>query len=114
MTGLPRLAKAGLAMTTNFNHMKIRPLADNVLVKQTKADEVTSFGLVLPGKDEKKPEGDVVAVGPGKMLKNGERAVMEVKVGDHVILKNWGGEKVELDKEEYKIMSQEDILAVVE
>jgi len=94
--------------------MKIRPLGDNVLVKQTKVDEVTSFGLVLPGKDEKKPEGDVVAVGPGKMLDNGQRAVMEIKVGDHVVLKNWGGEKVELDKEEYKIMSQDDILAVVE
>ena len=48
--------------------MKIRPLGDNVLVKQAKVDEVTSFGLVLPGKDEKKPEGEVVAVGPGKML----------------------------------------------
>ena len=94
--------------------MKIRPLGDNVLVKQTKADEVTSFGLVLPGKDEKKPEGDVVAVGPGKMLDNGQLSQMQVKVGDHVILKNWGGEKVELDKEEYKIVSQEDILAVVE
>ncbi len=94
--------------------MHIRPLGDNVLVKQTKADEVTSFGLVLPGKDEKKAEGEVVAVGPGKMLKSGERAAMEVKPGDKVILKNWGGEKVELDKEEYKIVSQEDILAVIE
>ena len=94
--------------------MQIRPLGDNVLVKQTKADEVTSFGLVLPGKDEKKPEGDVVAVGPGKLLKNGERGIMEVKVGDHVILKNWGGEKIEIGKEEYKIMSQDDILAIVE
>ena len=70
--------------------------------------------MVLPGSDEKKPEGDVVAVGPGKLLKSGERAPMEVKVGDHVVLKNWGGEKVELDKEEYKIVSQDDILAVVE
>lgn len=94
--------------------MQIKPLGDNVLVKQTKADEVTSFGLVLPGKDEKKPEGDVVAVGPGKLLKNGERGIMEVKVGDHVILKNWGGEKIEIGKEEYKIMSQDDILAIVE
>jgi chaperonin GroES len=94
--------------------MRIRPLGDNVLVKQAKVDEVTSFGLVLPGKDEKKPEGEVVAVGPGKPLKSGERAAMEVKVGDRVVLKNWGGEKVELDKEEYKIVSQEDILAVIE
>jgi chaperonin GroES len=94
--------------------MKIRPLGDNVLVKQVKADEVTSFGLVLPDKDEKKAEAEVVAIGPGKLLKNGERGAMEVKVGDKVLLKNWGGEKVEIGKEEYKVVSQEDILAVLE
>ena len=92
--------------------MQLRPLGDNVLVKQIKADEVTSFGLVLPGKDEKKPEGEVVAIGPGKLLESGPRSVMEVKVGDKVLLKNWGGEKVELDKQEYKIVSQDDILAI--
>jgi chaperonin GroES len=94
--------------------MKIRPLGDNVLVKQVKADEVTSFGLVLPDKDEKKAEAEVVAVGPGKLLKNGERGAMEVKIGDKVLLKNWGGEKVEIGKEEYKVVSHEDILAVLE
>ena len=94
--------------------MQIRPLGDNVLVKQMKADEVTSFGLVLPDKDEKKAEAEVVSVGPGKMLDNGQLAPMQVKAGDKVILKNWGGEKVELNKEEYKIVSQDDILAVVE
>lgn len=94
--------------------MKIRPLGDNVLVRQKKADEVTTFGLVLPEKDEKKPEGEVVAIGPGKIKKDGTRAAMEVKVGDHVILKNWGGEKVEINKEEYKIVGQDEILAVVE
>ncbi len=94
--------------------MNIKPLGDNVLVKQIKADEVTSFGLVLPEKDEKKAEAEVIAVGPGKILKNGERGVMEVKVGDKVLLKNWGGEKVELNKIEYKIVSQEDIMAIIE
>lgn len=84
------------------------------MVKQVKADEVTSFGLVLPDKDEKKAEAEVVAIGPGKLLKNGERGAMEVKVGDKVLLKNWGGEKVEIGKEEYKVVSQEDILAVLE
>lgn len=93
--------------------MNIKPLGDNVLVRQKKADEVTSFGLVLPEKDEKKPEGEVVAVGPGKRLESGVRAGMDVKVGDTVILKNWGGEKVEINKEEYKIVSQDDILAVI-
>ncbi|MBP6859572.1 MAG: co-chaperone GroES [Candidatus Magasanikbacteria bacterium] len=94
--------------------MRIKPLGDNVLVKQIKADEVTSFGLVLPDKDEKKAEAEVVAVGPGKVLKNGERGAMEVKIGDKVLLKNWGGEKVEIEKVEYKIVSQEDILAIIE
>ncbi len=84
------------------------------MVKQVKADEVTSFGLVLPDKDEKKAEAEVVAVGPGKLLKNGERGAMEVKIGDKVLLKNWGGEKVEIGKEEYKVVSHEDILAVLE
>lgn len=93
--------------------MQIKPLGDNVLVKQIKADEVTSFGLVLPDKDEKKAEAEVVAIGPGKLLESGQRSVMEVKVGDKVLLKNWGGEKVELDKQEYKIVSQDDILAIL-
>ena len=84
-----------------------------MLIKQKKADEVTTFGLVLPEKDEKKPEGEVIAVGPGKFEK-GVRVPVDVKVGDRVILKSWGGEKVELDKEEYKIVSADEILAVVE
>jgi chaperonin GroES len=94
--------------------MQIRPLGENILIRQKKADEVTSFGLVLPEKDEKKPEGEVVAVGTGKLLDNGTRGPMEVKVGDHVLLKNWGGEKVEIEKQEYKIVAQDDILAVIE
>lgn len=94
--------------------MQIRPLGDNVLVKQKKEDEVTAFGLVLPGDKKEKPEGEVVAVGPGKLLENGQRAPMDVKVGDHVVLKSWGGDKVDLEKEEFKIVSQEDILGVVE
>lgn len=94
--------------------MQIKPLGDNVLVKQMKADEVTSFGLVLPDKDEKKAEAEVVAVGPGKMLENGQLSHMQVKAGDRVLLKNWGGEKVELNKEEFKIVSQDDILAIIE
>ncbi len=85
-----------------------------MLVKQIKADEVTSFGLVLPDKDEKKAEAEVVAVGPGKLLENGQRSVMEVQVGNKVLLKNWGGEKVEIEKVEYKIVSQDDILAILE
>ena len=94
--------------------MKIRPLGDNILVQQKKADEVTSFGLVLPEKDDKKPEGDVIAVGPGKIMEDGNHSRMDVKVGDHVLLKSWGGDKVEIEGKEYKIVSQDEILAVVE
>ncbi len=94
--------------------MTIKPLGDNVLIKQKKVDEVTSFGLVLPGSDEKKPEGEVVAVGPGKLLDNGTRSKMDVKVGDRVLLKSWGGDAVKIEKEEFKIVAQDDILAIVE
>ena len=85
-----------------------------MLVRQKKEDEVTSFGLVLTGDKKKKPEGEVIVVGPGKILENGGRSQMDVKAGDHVIMKSWGGDDVELEKEEYKIVSQDDILAVVE
>lgn len=96
--------------------MTIRPLGDHVLVRPKKEEEVTAFGLVLPEtvEKEKKAEGEVIAVGPGKMMENGQRSVMEVKVGDKVLFKTWGGDKVELEKEEMKILSQEDILAVIE
>ncbi len=96
--------------------MPIRPLGDHVLVRPKKEEEVTAFGLVLPEtvEKEKKAEGEVIAVGPGKMLEDGKRSTMEVKVGDWVIFKTWGGDKVEIGKEEYKILSQDDILAVNE
>lgn len=94
----------------------IKPLGDHVLVREKKKEEVTSFGLVMPDtvEDKKKAEGEVIAIGPGKMKEDGTRAAMEVKVGDYVIFKSWGGDKVEMGKDEYKILSQDDILAVVE
>lgn len=94
----------------------IKPLGDHVLVKPLKEEEVTASGIVLPDTvdKEKKAEGSVVAVGPGKMLENGSRSAMEVTVGQRVLFKKWGGDEVEFEKEEYKIISQEDILAIVE
>ena len=95
--------------------MKLRPLNDRVLVKRVPEETKTAGGLYIPETAKEKPaRGVVVAVGPGKILENGQLSPMQVKVGDRVILKNWGGEKVELDKEEYKIMSQDDILAIIE
>ena len=95
---------------------KIRPLGDRVLVRQKKAEEVTAFGLVLPETvdKEKKAEGEVIAIGPGKVLESGALSKMEVKVGDQVLFKTWGGDKVEIEKEEFKILSADDILAVIE
>ena len=103
-------------MADNYtNIMNIKPLGDRILVKPVKAEEVTASGIVLPDTidKEKKAEGEVVAVGPGKLLDNGTRSQMEVSVGDIVLYKKWGGDEVELDNEDHKIISSEDVLAVV-
>lgn len=96
--------------------MNIKPLGDRVVVKQLKKEEVTSSGIVLPDTidKEKKSEAEVIAVGPGKMLESGQLAPMHVSPGQIVLIKSWGGDEVEVNKEEYKIVSQEDILAIVE
>ena len=96
--------------------MNIKPLGDRVVVKQLKEEEVTASGIVLPDTvdKEKKAEGEIVAVGPGKTLENGGRAAMEVAVGQKVLFKKWGGEDITLDGEEYKVLNQEDVIAVLE
>lgn len=95
--------------------MNIQPLGDRVVVKQLKEEEVTASGIVLPDTvdKEKKTEGEILAVGPGKMLDSGTRAPMDVKVGQKVLFKSWGGDEVKLGNEEYKILSQDDILAIL-
>jgi chaperonin GroES len=95
--------------------MNIQPLGDRVVVKPLKEEEITASGIVLPDTidKDKKAEGEVVAVGPGKVLESGERSQMEVKVGDRILFEKWGGEEVKIDGEEYKIISQEKILAVL-
>ena len=95
--------------------MNIKPLGDRVVVTFVKEAEVTKSGIVLPDtvEKEKKAEGMVVAVGPGKMLENGSRAMMEVKVGDKVLFEKWGGEEVKVDGVEYKIVEGEKILAIL-
>jgi chaperonin GroES len=96
--------------------MNIRPLGDRVVVKPLKKEEMTASGIVLPDtvEKEKKAEGEVIAVGPGKILENGTRAAMEVNVGNKVLFEKWGGEEVEIDDVEYKIVSAEKILAILE
>lgn len=95
--------------------MNIQPLSDRVVVKPLKEEEVTKSGIVLPDtvEKEKKTEGEVVAVGPGKMLENGTRAAMDVSVGQKVLFKSWGGDEVKVEGVEYKILSQDDILAIL-
>ena len=94
--------------------MKLKPLGDRVVVKQLEAEETTKSGIILTGTAKEKPqEAEVVAVGPGGVI-DGKEVKMEVKVGDKVIYSKYAGTDVKLDKEEYIIVRQSDILAVVE
>ena len=94
--------------------MKLRPLADRVVLKQHEAEECTSSGIFLTSSAQEKPEiYQVVEVGPGGMV-DGKEIVMEIKVGDKVLISQYAGTKVKLDGEEKIIVRQSDILAIVE
>ena len=94
--------------------MKIRPLADKVLIKRVEAKSVTTGGIVLPETAKEKPRrGKVIALGDGKLLDSGERAEFEVKVGDEVLFSSYGGTEIKVDGEEMMIMEESDILAVL-
>ncbi|MCJ7750411.1 MAG: co-chaperone GroES [Armatimonadetes bacterium] len=91
----------------------LRPLGDHILVKPGEAEQVTASGLVLPDTAQKKPrEGEVLAVGPGKLLESGQRAPMEVSVGDVVVYAQYGGTEVTVDGEDYVILDEGSVLAV--
>lgn len=94
---------------------KIEPLYDKVVIKPLPAEEVTASGIVLPDTvDKEKPmQGEVVAVGPGKRLESGETAPMSVKVGDKVLFTKYAPDEVEVDDEEYLVIEEEKILAIV-
>jgi chaperonin GroES len=95
-------------------YMKLKPLGDKVVVKQTEAEEKTKSGIVLPETAKEKPQqGEVLAVGPGKN-EEGKIVPMEVKVGDKVIYSKYGGTEVRVDEEDLLILSQNDILAIVQ
>jgi chaperonin GroES len=94
--------------------MNLRPLGDRVVIKKIEAEETTKSGIVLPGTAKEKPQmAEVVAVGPGK-VEDGKEIKMEVKVGDKVIFSKYAGNEVKIDGQEYTILRQDDILAVVE
>ncbi|MDK2882529.1 MAG: chaperonin GroES [Bacillota bacterium] len=93
----------------------LKPLGDRIVVKAISAEEKTKGGIVLPDTAKEKPqEGEVIAVGPGRILDNGQRIAPEVKVGDRVIYAKYGGTEVKLDGEEYLILRESDVLAIVE
>ncbi len=96
--------------------MKLKPLHDQVIIKPIEEDEVTAAGLVLPDTAEKeKPQkGEVIAVGPGKILENGQRAEMSVKVGDKVVFRKYSPDEIKIDDQEYYVIRDEDIIAIIE
>lgn len=95
--------------------MNVKPLGDRVVVKVLKAEEKTKSGIVLPDTAKEKPqEGEVMAVGTGRLLDNGQKVPMEVKVGDRIIFSKYAGTEIKIDGEEYLIFSERDILATLE
>jgi len=95
--------------------LKIRPLNDKIVVRRLEAETKTKGGIVLPDTAKEKPkEGVVVSVGTGKLLESGERAPFQVKEKDRVIFSSYAGTEVKVEGEEYLILSEDDVLAVVE
>jgi len=95
--------------------MNIKPLQDRVVVKRIEEPEKTKGGIIIPDTAKEKPsEGEIVAVGKGKVADNGQLVPMELKVGDKVLFSKYGGHELKMDGEEYIIMGQDDIYAVVE
>ncbi len=95
--------------------MKLIPLDDRVIIKQSEAQEKTAGGIILPDTAKEKPQiGKIIAAGPGKMLDNGKRNKMSVKKNDKVIYSKYIGSDVEIDREKYIILREDDILGIVE
>ncbi len=94
--------------------MKIVPLNDKLIVKRMEAEEKTAGGIVLPDSAREKPrQGKVLSLGDGKMNPNGSRQAFTVKEGDRILFSSWAGSEVRIDGEEYLIMTEDDILAVI-
>ncbi len=95
--------------------MKLKPLDDRIVIKQSEAEEKTSGGIILPDTAKEKPQiGKIVATGPGKLLDNGKRSKMSVKEKNEVIYAKYIGSDVEIDGEKYVILRESDILGIVE
>jgi len=94
---------------------KIKPLQDRVIVKRIEAEEKTASGIIIPDTAKEKPqEGEIIAVGPGKVLDNGTKVELSVKPGDRVLFSKYAGTDVKIDGKEYLIMREDDILGIIE
>ena len=95
--------------------ISIKPLEDRIVIRQVEAEQTTASGLVIPDTAKEKPqEGEVIAVGPGRVDDNGNRIPVDVKVGDVVIYSRYGGTEVKYEGQEFQILSSRDVLAAVE
>lgn len=95
--------------------MNVAPLNDKILVQRLEAEDKTAGGIILPDNAKEKPrQGKVLSMGDGKMLENGSRAKFQVKVGDRVLFSSYGGTEVTVDGKEYLIMTEDEILAIVD
>lgn len=95
--------------------MKLKPLDDRIVIKQSDAEEKTTGGIILPDAAKEKPQiGKIVAAGPGKLLENGKRSKMSVKKNDTVIYAKYIGSDVEIEGEKYVILKESDVLGIVE
>ena len=95
--------------------MQVRPLHDRVLIKRFEEKEVVKGGIIIPDTAKEKPmEGEVVAVGPGKIQEDGKRSPMDVKAGDKILFGKYAGTEIKIDDQDYTIMREEEILAVLE
>jgi len=94
--------------------MQIQPLADRLVVRPLSGESRSKSGIVIPDTAKEKPqEGEVIAVGPGRLDKDGKRVKMEVKVGDKVVFSRYGGDEFKIEDVEYKILKEDDVLGVI-
>ena len=94
--------------------MKIRPLADRILIKRIELDEVKKGGIIIPDTAKEKPqEAEVVAVGPGKLDENGKTLPLTVKPGDKILLGKWSGTDIKIEGQEYLILKEDEVLGVI-
>ncbi len=95
--------------------MKLRPLDDRVVIKQSEAEDKTAGGIILPDTAKEKPQiGKIISVGPGKVLDDGKRGKMSVKKNDEVIYSKYIGNEIEIDGEKYVVLRESDILGIIE